>query len=80
MVDDVPEQHVPQHGQQRPERARLYGRAHRIDDGISCVLLVVQGDDTWSIHGHGEDLPARGVRVPNDVMLLLAQQIVKYSR
>ena len=73
MVDVPEQQHEPR------ERARLYGRAHRIDDGISCVLLVVQGDNTWSIHGHGEDLPARGVRVPNDVMLLLAQQIVKYS-
>ncbi|MGH3902560.1 MAG: hypothetical protein ACRDTA_30740 [Pseudonocardiaceae bacterium] len=44
------------------------------------MLLVIEGDDSWSITGHGGDLPAGGGRVPNDVMLLLAQQIVKCSR
>lgn len=76
MVDDVPEQRP---GRQYPELARFYARAHRIDDGISCVLLFAQEDDTWSIHGYGDDLPAHGVRVTNDVILLLAQQIVRYS-
>ena len=81
MVDDVPKQHVPEQrpGRQYPELARIYARAHRIDDGTSCVLLVAQEDDTWSIHGHGADLPAQGVRVTNDAMRLLVQQIVKYS-
>ncbi len=77
MVDEG--QH-PEQQPQHPERARLYARATRVDDGLPCVLLVIECDDSWSITGQGQDLPAHGVRVPNDVMLLLAQQIVKYSR
>ncbi|MGH4000287.1 MAG: hypothetical protein ACRDTJ_22820, partial [Pseudonocardiaceae bacterium] len=57
-----------------PERARLYARGHRIDNGAACVLLAFQRDDGWSIHGL--DLPGQGVHVPNDSMFLLAKSIV----
>ena len=43
------------------------------------MLLVVEGDDGWLITGQGQDLPARGVRVPNEVMFLLANRIVAMS-
>lgn len=68
-----------QHPEQHPERARLYARSTRIEDGFPCVLLVIEGDDGWLITGQGQDLPAHGVRVPNDVMYLLANRIVALS-
>ncbi len=77
---DVPDQD-PEHDQQHPaypERARLYARARRIDNGAACVLLVIQRDDGWSIHGL--DLPGEGVYVPHDSMFLLAHSIVDRSR
>ncbi len=76
MVDEGQHPEQPQH----PEHARFYARSTRVDDGLPCVLLVIEGDDSWSITGQGQELPARGVRVPNDVMLLLAQQIVARGR
>ena len=72
--DPEQDQQYPAH----PERARLYARARRIDNGAACVLLVIQRDDGWSIHGL--DLPGRGVHVPHDSMFLLARSIVARSR
>ncbi len=78
---------VVDEGQQHPEQQhpaeharRLYARSTRVEDGLPCVLLVIEGDDSWSITGQGQDLPARGVRVPNDVMYLLAKSIVARGR
>lgn len=67
------QQHPAEHAR------RLYTRSTRVEDGLPCVLLVVEGDDSWSITGQGQDLPAYGVRVPNDVMYLLANRIVALS-
>ncbi|MGH3933734.1 MAG: hypothetical protein ACRDS1_01910 [Pseudonocardiaceae bacterium] len=44
-----------------PERARLYAQAHRISNGAGCVLLVIQTDDGWAIHGM--DLPGEPAHV-----------------
>ncbi len=71
---DVPEQHEPR------ERARLYAQGHRIDNGSSCVLLVIQADDGWSIYGLDPDADAPGVWLTRDVMVTLAGTIVKRAR
>lgn len=72
MVDEGQHLEQPQH----PEHARFYARSTRVEDGLPCVLLVIKDDHSWSITGQGQDLPARGIRVPNDVMFLLAKSIV----
>ncbi|MGH3899921.1 MAG: hypothetical protein ACRDTA_17115 [Pseudonocardiaceae bacterium] len=86
---DVSDQDA-EHDQQDPERARLYAQAHRISNGAACVLLVIQTDDGWAIHGM--DLPGQpahvtrdpgagtGIQVSSDSMLLLARSIVDRSR
>ncbi len=71
---DVPEQHQPGHG----ERARLYTQGHRIDTGSSCMLLVIQADDGWSIYGLDPDAP--GIRLSNQRMVTLAGTILKRAR
>ncbi|MGH3801064.1 MAG: hypothetical protein ACRDTD_13175 [Pseudonocardiaceae bacterium] len=85
-MSDAPDQHHPERDQHHPERVRLYAQAHRLSNSAGCVLLVMQTDDGWSIHGL--DLPGQGVHVPNDPkagtgihvstdsMFLLAKSIV----
>ncbi len=70
MID----QHQPEHH----ERARLYAQGRRIDNGSSCVLLVIQADDGWSIYGLDPDAP--GVWLTRDVMVTLAGTILKRAR
>lgn len=73
MIDVPEQQHEPR------ERARLYAQGHRIDNGSSCVLLVIQALDGWSIYGLDPDLPG-GVRVSNDAMVTLAKAIVQRAQ
>ena len=59
------------------ERGRLQAQGHRTDDDSACTLLVInKADGSWAIHGLG----APGVRLTGDVMVTLAESILKRAR
>jgi hypothetical protein len=59
------------------ERGRLHAQGRRTDDRSHCTLLVVnEADGSWAIHGLG----APGVRLTKDVMVTLAESILKRAR
>jgi hypothetical protein len=69
-VIDIPgQQHEP------GECTRLYTQGHRIGDGSSCALLMIQEAQGWSMCD-GLD-PDVGVRVSKDRMILLARVILR---
>jgi hypothetical protein len=74
-VIDIPD--VPIKLYSERERGRLQAEGHRTDDDSMCTLLVIHEiDGAWAIHGLG----APGVRLTKDVMITLAQSILKRAR
>jgi hypothetical protein len=66
---------IPGQRREPGEGTRLYTQGHRIGDGSSCALLVIQEDQSWSIRD-GLD-PDVGVRVSKDRVILLARTILR---
>jgi hypothetical protein len=59
------------------ERGRLQAPGQRTDDGTHHTLLIINhADGSWAIHGLG----APGVRLTKDVMVTLAESILKRAR
>jgi hypothetical protein len=74
-VIDIPD--IPKTLHSQRERGRLQAQGHRTDDDSRCTLLVIhEADGSWAIHGLG----APGVRLTRDVMVTLAEAILKRAR
>ena len=59
------------------ERGRLHARGHRTDDDSLCTLLLInEANGSGAIHGLG----APGVRLARDVIVNLAQEILRAAR
>jgi hypothetical protein len=59
------------------ERGRLQAPGHRTDDNTPHTLLIInEVDGSWVIHGLG----APGVRLTRDVMVTVAESILKRAR
>lgn len=72
---DIPE--VPETVHWQRERGRMTAQGHRTDDDSACTLLVIhETDGSWAIHGLG----APGVRLTNDVIINVAESILKRAR
>jgi hypothetical protein len=58
-------------------RGRLQAPGHRTDDNTHHTLLIInEADGSWVIHG----LDSPGVRLTKDVMVTLAESILKRAR
>jgi hypothetical protein len=66
---------IPGQPREPGEGTRLYTQGHRIGDGSSCALLVIQEAQAWSIRDRLD--PDVGVRVSKDRMILLARAILR---
>jgi hypothetical protein len=75
-VIDPPE--VPQSLHSQRERGRLQAPGYRIDDEDShhTFLIIHEADGSWMIHAMG----APGVRLTRDVMINVAEAILKAAR
>lgn len=59
------------------ERGRLQAPGQRTDDNTPHTLLIInEADGSWVIHGLG----APGVRLTRDVMVTVAESILKRAR
>jgi hypothetical protein len=59
------------------ERGRLHAPGHRIDEDSHHTLLIInEADGSWVIHNMG----APGVRLTKNVMVLVAESILKRAR
>jgi hypothetical protein len=59
------------------ECGRVTAPGHRTDDDSACTLLIInEMDGAWTIHGLG----APGVRLTRDVMVNLAEAILRVAR
>jgi hypothetical protein len=59
------------------ERGRLQAPGQRTDDNTPHTLLIInEADGSWVIHGLG----APGVRLTKDVMVTVAEAILKRAR
>ena len=59
------------------ERGRLQAEGNRTDDDSLATLLVIhETDGRWAIHGLG----APGVRLTRDVIVKLAEEILRDTR
>ncbi|MGH3710915.1 MAG: hypothetical protein ACRDRQ_23045 [Pseudonocardiaceae bacterium] len=59
------------------ERGQLQAPGHRTDNNTHHTLLIInEANDTWVIH----DLGAPGVRLTRDVMVTVAESILKRAR
>jgi hypothetical protein len=82
-VSDLPETKRHQ-GDEQPtvppvagsERGRLTAPGRRSDDGRRCVLVVNEADGLWSFHDPVEP----GVRVTRDIVVALAEAILRRAR
>jgi hypothetical protein len=74
-VIDIPD--VPSSLHSQRERGRLQAPGHRTDDDSHHTLLLInEADGSWVIHSMG----APGVRLSKDVMILLAELILRVAR
>ncbi|MGH4008238.1 MAG: hypothetical protein ACRDTH_08810 [Pseudonocardiaceae bacterium] len=68
---------VPKPQYHKPERGRLTAMGRSTDDGSRSTLLIVhEGDGSWTIHGLG----APGVTLPAADMAALAESILARAR
>lgn len=77
MSPDAQPPYVPETLHSQRERGRITVQGQRTDDDSNHTLVIInESDGSWAIHGLG----APGVRLSRDMMVGVAESILKRAR